>query len=200
MKPAFLQLSRLAAIAAFAGYLALVVGGTPAASARSRQSTAGGLTVVGYSSDRALRRAAARSGSRVVRRIRALHVALLRTPPAATGVLGGLRGIRYSRQPVFRHELVDPAVTPAPVLGGAYEWQYAAARENLVPASVLRAASAITVAVLDTGADVSAPDLATKMPATWSVRGNSSDVTDYQGHGTFVSSIAAWSTTNGRGI
>jgi len=200
MKPVFLQLSRLAAIAAFAGVLMLEVGGTPAASARSRQSAAGGVTVVGYSTDRALRRAAASSGARVVRRIRALHVAVLRIPPAAARVLDGLRGIRYSREPVLRHELVDPAVMPAPALGGAYEWQYAAARENLVPASALRAASAITVAVLDTGADISAPDLAAKTPATWSVRGNSSDVTDYQGHGTFVSSLAAGSTTNAEGV
>ncbi len=200
MKPAFLQLSRLAAIAAFAGVLMLEVGGTPPASARSRQSAAGGVTVVGYSTDDALRRAEARSGARVVRRIRALHVAVLRTPPAAARVLDGLRGIRCCREAVLRYELVDPAVTPAPALGGAYEWQYAAARENLVPASVLRAASAITVAVLDTGADISAPDLAAKTPTTWSVRGNSSDVNDYQGHGTFVSSLAAGSTTNAEGV
>jgi subtilisin family serine protease len=64
----------------------------------------------------------------------------------------------------------------------------------------LHAASAITIAVIDTGADVSAPDLAAKAPTTWSVRDNSSDVTDYYGHGTFVSSLAAGSTTNGEGV
>ena len=156
--------------------------------------------MVGYSAEGALRRAVAQSGSRVVRRIRPLQVAVLRTPPAAARVLDGLSGIRYSERPVLRSELVDPAVAPAPVVGGAYEWQYAAARENLVPASVAHAASAITVAVIDTGADVSAPDLAAKTPATWSVRGNSSDVTDYYGHGTFVSSLAAGSTTNAEGV
>src|SRR4029078_961041 len=93
-----------------------------------------------------------------------------------------------------------PAIAPAAVPGGAYEWQYGAARENLVPANVARAASAITIAVIDTGADVSSPDLAAKTPATWSVRSGSTDVTDYFGHGTFVSSLAAGSTTNGDGV
>ena len=200
MTRAFIQFSRLAVLAALGCTVTLPLGGTAAASSGSRQADAGPVVVVGYSSESALRMAVAQSGSRVVRRIRALHLAVLRTPPAAARVLDGLSGIRYSQRPVLRHELVDPAVAPAPVVGGAYEWQYAAARENLVPASVARTASAITVAVIDTGADISAPDLAAKTPATWSVRGNSSDVTDYYGHGTFVSSLAAGSTTNAEGV
>jgi subtilisin family serine protease len=200
MRPPLPKLSRLVAFAALAAALVLVLGGTAAASVRSSQGVAGVATVVGYSSDRGLRRAAALSGSRIVRRIPALHAAVLRTPPAAVRLLDGLRGIRYSDQPVLRHQLVDPALTPAPAPGGAYEWQYAATRENVVPASVQQAAAAITVAVLDTGADVSAPDLAAKTPATWSVRSNSPNVTDNQGHGTFVSSLAAGSTTNAEGI
>jgi len=65
---------------------------------------------------------------------------------------------------------------------------------------VLEAAAAITIAVVDTGADIHAPDLAAKSPATWSVLRHTSDVTDYQGHGTFVSSLAAGSTTNAEGV
>jgi subtilisin family serine protease len=177
----------------------LALGGTAAASSRFRHTADGPVRVVGYSSESALRQAVAQSGSRLVRRIRALHVAVLESPPAAR-ILDGLRGINYSDRPVFRRELVDPAVAPAPVPGGAYEWQYAAARENLVPAGALRAASAITIAVIDTGADVSSPDLAAKAPATWSVRTGSTDVTDYYGHGTFVSSLAVGSTTNAEGL
>jgi subtilisin family serine protease len=195
---AFIHFSRLAVFAALACTVTLALGGTAAAS--SREAGAGPVMVVGYSSESALRRAVAQSSSRVVRRIRALHVAILEAPPAAARVLDGLPGIRYSEQPVLRRQLVDPAVAPAPVIGGAYEWQFGAAREHLVPASVLHAASAITIAVIDTGADVSAPDLAAKAPTTWSVRANSSDVTDYYGHGTFVSSLAAGSTTNGEGV
>jgi len=200
MTRAFIHFSRLAVLATLACTVMLALGGTAAASSQSREAGAGPVMVVGYSSESALRRAVARSGSRIVRRIRAIRVAVLRTPPAAARVLDGLRGIRYSAQPVLRRQLVDPALAPAPVIGGAYEWQYGAAREHLVPASVLHAASAITIAVIDTGADVSAPDLAAKAPTTWSVRDNSSDVTDYYGHGTFVSSLAAGSTTNGEGV
>jgi len=200
MTRALHHLSRLAVLAALACTLMFALGGPAAASSRSRQAAGGPVTVVGYDSEGALRRAVGQSGSCVVRRIRALHVAVLETPPAAARVLNGLRGIRYSEQPVFRRGLVDPAVAPAPVPGGAYEWQYAAARENLVPASVSHAASAITVAVIDTGADVSSPDVAAKAPATWSVRSGSTDVTDYYGHGTFVSSLAAGSSTNAEGV
>jgi subtilisin family serine protease len=200
MTRAFIHFSRLAMLATLACTVTLALGGTAVASSRSQEAGAGPVMVVGYNSDSALRRAVARSGSRIVRRIRAIRVAVLRTPPAAARVLDGLRGIRYSAQPVLRRQLVDPGLAPAPVIGGAYEWQYGAAREQLVPASVLHAASAITIAVIDTGADVSAPDLAAKAPTTWSVRDNSSDVTDYYGHGTFVSSLAAGSTTNGEGV
>ncbi|TMM23652.1 MAG: hypothetical protein E6F94_10725 [Actinobacteria bacterium] len=200
MTRVFNKLRRLAVPAALASALTLALGDTAVASSQAGPAVGGSVMVVGYSSDRALRRAVAESGSRVVRRIRPLQVAVLRTPPAAARVLDGLRGVRYSDRPVLRHQLVDPGVAPAPVLGGAYEWQFAAARENLVPTSVSRAASAITVAVIDTGADVAAPDLAAKTPATWSVRSNSSDVTDYQGHGTFVSSLSAGSPTNAEGV
>lgn len=191
--------SRLAVLAALGCTVTLALGGTASASSH-RQDSAGPVTVIGYSSESALRRAVAQSDSRVVRRIRELHVAVLSTPAAAARVLDGLRGIRYSEQPVLRRRLADPAIAPSPVVGGAYEWQYAAARENLVPASIARAASAITIAVIDTGVDLSAPDLAAKTPATWSVRTGSTDVTDYYGHGTFVSSLAAGSTTNAEGV
>ncbi|HEY3541462.1 MAG TPA: S8 family serine peptidase [Gaiellaceae bacterium] len=71
---------------------------------------------------------------------------------------------------------------------------------DAVPASVLRAASSVTIAVIDTGADVTAPDIAAKAPATWNTRTSSPDVRDVNGHGTFVASLAAGSVTNGDGI
>jgi len=157
-------------------------------------------TVIGYASKHALREAVADSGGRVVRMLPALHAAEVQAPPAALRLMSGLPGIRYAQRPVARHSLAEPALAPAAVPGGAYEWQYAASREDLVPASVQQAAGALTIAVLDTGADVNAPDLAAKSPATWSVLNNSADVTDHQGHGTFVSSLAAGSSTNGEGV
>jgi subtilisin family serine protease len=82
-------------------------------------------------------------------------------------------------------------------VGSAPEWQYAAMRANLVPESVRRAAARITIAVVDTGADLTAPDLAAKTPAAWSVVSNDADVTDRVGHGTFVSSLAAGAVGDG---
>jgi len=199
MTPALRQISRHARLAALAGAFALAFSATGAAAARQDHG-AEGLRVVGYTSEAALRNAVAQSGARVVRRIPALHVAVVRTGPAAARLLENLHGIRYSRRPVPRYQLVDPGVAPAPVTGGAYEWQYAAARENLVPATVLHAASALTIAVIDTGVDVTAPDLAAKTPSTWSVVSNSSNVTDTHGHGTFVASLAAGSPGNAEGV
>src|SRR5207302_1815628 len=63
---------------------------------------------------------------------------------------------------------------------------------------VLRAASAVTIAVVDTGADVTAPDIAAKSPVMWNVTGPT--VADTVGHGTFVAALAAGSVTNGEGI
>ena len=157
-------------------------------------------TVVGYASEHALREAVADSGGRVIRRLPALHAAVVQAPPAALRLMSDLPGIRYAERPVARYSLAEPALAPAAVPGGAYEWQYAASREDLVPASVQQAAGALTIAVVDTGADVNAPDLAAKSPATWSVLNNSADVTDKQGHGTFVSSLAAGSWTNAEGV
>lgn len=167
------------------------------AAARDHGSSSG-LTVVGYTSDRGLRAALDASGAQLVRKVPALKVAEIRSP-AALRALNRLDSIRYASVPLERHSLVEPGLTTAPA-GAAYEWQYGASRENLVPAGVLRAATGVTVAVVDTGADVTAPDIGAKSPNTWSVLNNSTDVTDTHGHGTFVSSLAAGSVTNGEGI
>jgi subtilisin family serine protease len=202
MRSPFLhKASRALSLVAAVTAACLLMSASADASTRSnRHDARRTVTVVGYTSERALRAVVASSGGRVVRRIPALRVAEVRTAPAALRALRGLPGIRYAHHPVFRRAFVDPALAPAPVPGGAYEWQYSTSRENLVPSSVLQAASGITVAVIDTGADVSAPDLAAKTPATWSVLSNSADTTDYQGHGTFVSSLAAGSSTNAEGV
>ncbi len=51
---------------------------------------------------------------------------------------------------------------------------------------MLRAAARVKIAVIDSGADVSAPDVADKSPHTWSVLSRSARVRDRLGHGTFV--------------
>jgi subtilisin family serine protease len=193
MRRSLPNLSRLTALAA----TLLAVTALPATAAQRPQTK---LIVVGYTSKAALRTALAASGARLVRVVPQLKVAEVRTAPAALQALQDLRGIRYAHRPVLRQSLVEPGLAPAAVMGGAYEWQYAAAHEDSVPANVLRAASSITVAVIDTGADVTAPDLAAKSPTTWSILDGTTDVTDWYGHGTFVSSLAVGSGTNGDGV
>jgi subtilisin family serine protease len=139
----------------------------------------------------------------VVRRVPRLKAAVVRPEGSirefAQGV-SGQPGIAYVERQIPRAPAVDPSLALGPYPGASFEWQYAAAHENDVPASVLRAASAVTIAVVDTGADLSAPDLAAKAPLTHSVITGGADVTDLAGHGTFVASLAAGSVTNDDGI
>jgi subtilisin family serine protease len=105
-------------------------------------------------------------------------------------------------RPVLRRALTvdEPALAETYQPGIAWEWQWADSRVGAVPERVLREAAGVKVAVIDSGADVSAPDLADKAPRTWSVLSRSTGVRDRLGHGTFVSSLATGSVTNGTGI
>jgi len=149
----------------------------------SAQASASRQAVVSYRSRSQL------AGLRVLRRIPELHVAV---------VEGGVRG----QTPVLRRALSvsAPALEQTFLPGVAWEWQWDAANMDAVPDSVLRAASRVKVAVIDSGADLSAPNVADKAPATWSVFSHSHRVTDVVGHGTFVASIAAGSVSDGVGI
>ena len=147
---------------------------------------------VGYRTSAALR------GLEVVSRVDALHVAEVRTSDARA--LRARPGIRWVQRAAVRERTDEPALIPWASGNGAPEWQWAATRSNMVPAWVQRAAARITIAVVDTGADVSAPDIAAKQPITHSVVTGGPDVVDTVGHGTFVASLAAGSITNGDGI
>jgi subtilisin family serine protease len=141
--------------------------------------------VVSYRSDADL------AGLHVLRRLPALHSAVV-------GTTGSVEG----QAPVLRRALtVDtPALAPTYQPGVAWEWQWQAADMDAVPDSAQRAAAHVKIAVIDSGADLAAPDLADKAPATWSVLSRSTRVSDTLGHGTFVSSLAAGSTSDGVGI
>jgi subtilisin family serine protease len=94
-----------------------------------------------------------------------------------------------------------PQAAPVTTFSAApLEWQVSATRLDEVPADVLRAARRVTIAVIDTGADLAAPDLAAKGPSRWNVRSGGRDVSDRHGHGTFVASLAGGSISNGEGI
>jgi subtilisin family serine protease len=137
----------------------------------------------------------------VLRVVPALRLAEVR--PSAAGfarAVRGLPGIRFVERLRPRRSVAEPALFLSSSLGAPYEWQYQATHADTVPAAVLQAASSVTIAVVDTGADLRAPDLAAKAPRTYNVRTGTADVRDLNGHGTFVASLAAGSTTNGEGL
>ena len=69
---------------------------------------------------------------------------------------------------------------------------------TLFATAVLAPAQPVTIAVIDTGANVRVPELAAKRPATYDVRTRGRDVRDLNGHGTLVASIVARSSGNAR--
>jgi subtilisin family serine protease len=83
----------------------------------------------------------------------------------------------------------DPSVQTASTQAGV-EWQLQATHADAVPPAVRDAAGRITLAIVDTGADVSAPALAAKAPLTYDVRTGSASVPDRLGHGTLVAALA----------
>ena len=156
--------------------------------------------VIGFSSNAELAKALKRfPGARIVRRVPHMQTVEVELPGRAED-LHGLAGIDYAHRPRLRSTKVEPALAAMFRPGLPYEWQYVATRVNEVPEDVLRAASSIKIAVVDTGLDATHPDLAAKTPETWDVLHRRPGVPDRDGHGTFVSALAAGSVTNGDGV
>jgi subtilisin family serine protease len=157
-------------------------------------ATADRVVSVGY------RTPAALHGLHLVANVAALRTAEVRVPNArAERALRSRPGIRYAQRVVSRVQADAPAVPSSAVLA-VPEWQWTAVHANLVPAWVQQAAHSVTIAVVDTGADVLAPSLAAKSPMTWDAATGVSTVSDSVGHGTFVASLAAGSISDANGM
>ncbi len=80
--------------------------------------------------------------------------------------------------------------------------QWGLSRINAPAAWAISRGDGVLIAVLDTGADFSHPDLAGKLRGDidWDLVNNDSDASDDHGHGTHVSGIAAVATNNGIGV
>jgi len=166
----------------------------------STSTPATSRAVVGFKSNAELAEALKRfPGAQIVRRVPHLKTVEVVLPGKAAQ-LSGLPGISFAHKPRQRTVHVEPALTAMFRLGLPYEWQYVVTRENEVPEEVLRAASAIKIAVVDTGLDVTHPDIATKAPETWDIVRHRTNVVDKDGHGTFVSALAAGAVNNNEGI
>lgn len=161
-----------------------------------------GTAVVSYESEQALAAALDRHPAQVVRRVGALRVAALRPQGSIerfTRLIGAEPGILRVERAATRVSRAEPSLF-SPLPGLPYQWQYSAVHADQVPAAVAQAAAGLTIAVIDTGADLGAPDLSAKAPQTFSIRKRLADVPDVNGHGTFVAALAAGSSTNGDGI
>ena len=194
-----MRLVNLCGIAILATFV--ITGAAMPGSNRTSVARPTGSTVVSYTSEAAFRQALKRHPAGVVRRIPALGVALLR--PAGDSArfaheIAREPGITRVERTATRRSKAEPSLiaSPQPV----FQWQYAATHSDLVPEAVTHATAGITIAVIDTGADLAAPDLAAKAPLAYNVRTRSTAVSDPNGHGTFVASLAAGSSSNGDGI
>jgi subtilisin family serine protease len=115
-------------------------------------------------------------------------VAALRRDPRVAYVEPDRR-MRVSADPF---DAVDPAT------GVKFTWFY----DDVRAADALAAAgggSQRSVAVIDTGVDASHPELAGRIARTFDTRSRNADVTDFVGHGTFVSGLIAAIDGNGVG-
>ncbi len=159
-----------------------------------------------YASPAALRAALVRHPAALVQDVPALGVAEVRPSGDAIRYIRsvrGARGILAAHRSVPRTEADAPGLTLGVVstpAGGAYEWQWYATGVDRVPARILAAAARTTIAIVDTGADLSAPALAGKVSASYDVRTGRRAVGDASGHGTFVASIAGGSTAGGGAV
>ncbi len=166
----------------------------------STSTPATSSAVVGFRSNAQLADALKRfPGARIVRRIPHMKTVQVELPGNASD-LAGLPGIAFAHKPLRRTPQVEPALAAMFRPGLPYEWQYVVTRENEVPQEILRAAGAIKIGVVDTGLDVTPPDIAAKAPETWDIVRHRMNVTDRDGHGTFVSALAAGSVNNNEGI
>ena len=170
-------------------------------SVRAGRANSSPIEVV-YASPAAFRAALRQNPARLLLDLRPIHVAEVR-PRGDTRTflreIGRAPGISASRVTVQR-TAADPVQAlelVQPLAGGAYEWQVHATRIDQVPAAVIAAARDITIAVIDTGADLSDSDLAGRVAATYDVRSGGHVVTDESGHGTFVASLITGSGVNG---
>ena len=164
------------------------------------------LVEVRFSSQAVLLRALRQHPARLVRVLAALHVAEVRPNGdlrAFERAIRDVAGISSVRQVMVRTVARDSAYVPSAAIasGGTLEWQFSAIGVDRVPVAVISAARKITIAVVDTGADSSAPDLAGRIAGAYDVRTRVRTAADRNGHGTFVASLAAAAAgTAGSGV
>jgi subtilisin family serine protease len=117
---------------------------------------------------------------------------------ALARALGHDGRVAYVERDAKLHVATDPLDTVDPSTGVKYTWYY----DDVHAADALLAAgggSRRSIAVMDTGLDVSHPEFAGRIARTYDTFSGGTDVTDTVGHGTFVTGLIAAIDGNGVG-
>jgi subtilisin family serine protease len=152
-----------------------------------------------YTTRATLSQALSRHRALLIRDLSEIHTAELEPLGSTHGFIAAMRhapGIRSVRAVVAREsDATTVPTTSAVPTAGPLEWQYFATGVNNVPSSVLTAARSITISVVDTGADTASLGLGARVAGAYDVRNGKVAAADENGHGTFVASLLAGSTS-----
>ena len=118
--------------------------------------------------------------------------------PAGADELAAMKEMRKNRR--LKHVELDMAVAhAASVTDPSYASSWALPKIQAPSAWDSANGSGVTIAILDTGVDITHPDLAANVVPGWNVFDNNADTTDVHGHGTTVAGVAAMAANNGKG-
>jgi subtilisin family serine protease len=126
---------------------------------------------------------------------------LAATVPSGAAAVATLRDnprVAYVERDRTLRVAADEFDTIDPATGIKYTWAYDAVRAGEAIAAV-GGGSARTVSVLDTGLDLSHPEFAGQVQRTIDTASGTADVTDFVGHGTYVTGLIAALDGNGLG-
>ena len=126
---------------------------------------------------------------------------LAATVPSGAAAVAALRDdprVAYVERDLTLRAAADEFDTIDPATGIKYTWAYDSVRAGEAIAAV-GGGSARVVSVLDTGLDVGHPEFAGQVQRTIDTTSGGADVTDFVGHGTFVTGLIAALDGNGLG-
>jgi len=125
-----------------------------------------------------------------------------RSPAALVAAFAGDTRVAAIERNHVRRPAADPADATDPSTGVAYGWAFSAVRAGEALAQLGGGTNRV-IAVIDTGVDVTHPDLAGQIASTYNSSEDTTDASDGDGHGTFVTGLIAMVNDNdlgGRGV
>ncbi|NOX60747.1 MAG: peptidase S8, partial [Chloroflexi bacterium] len=142
-------------------------------------------------------------GLTYLRTLEGLDVEIVEVEPgrelALAEELSRLPGVRFAEPDYYLHAIRGQVTTPNDIYYDQYQWQLPHIRADEAW-DVTTGSSGVTIAIVDTGVDLTHPDLASKIVAGYDFINNDNDPSDDEGHGTHVASIAAAASNNNEGV